>query len=560
RPRLRAGYWHLKEGTEEQTTPKFTPDRLYTAYNNGVTPPAGYEFSHTYVLTELDPVTASYYARGWGDNNTWEVHYPDDRFKSYCINLHRGSPSGYYDRTLVSGNSIITEGFLDSDNYGYAPLGDNMEEALITLIYYGYGNDADGIQTRYGLSDAEFLLLTQQAIWDYTDRYNNISERNRETNSGKAYYELVSKRFSEIPNNQNLKLYLYESIDGNQNLLSISGLSDEAHAGVRILKLTNASDGSLEPLVGAEFTIYDSDNQEVAIIRSDENGYATKYNTDSIYGLPEGVYKIQETKAPRGYTPNSSSQYYTFIVRPSDDNEIITIGKLNGTGDDTPMIFENTNNTTVEGGGLIIKIINEQDEPILTGAEFEILYEDGNVINAIWTGGDAQYMTGYKDLPLHKTYTARLKTPPVGYITTIEIQSETLTENEQYKTLIFRFIKKTCNVSIEATKKYNGDLSKDKFEFELHNLNNGTSLRTTNNADGKVRFDLSLDASDIGNVIYELKEIQGASNEVIYDTNSFEIAVSVSDQGDGHLVCEVMQGTMPEFINQIKVDSPETGS
>lgn len=556
-PSLRSGYWHLKEDSDEETTPKFTPGRLYTAYNNGVTPPSGYSHDHTYVLTELDPADAEYYAQGWGDNNTWEVHYPTDKFKAYCINLHRGSPNGYYDRTKVSGNSIIDLGFLDSDDYGWGPLGSNMEEALITLIYYGYSNDADGIQEKYGLTNDEFLLVTQNAIWNFTDRYSNKKEYDPETKTGKAYNELMSKRFSDIPNNENLKLYLYESLDGKQNLLSISGLSDTAHAGARILKLANASDGSLEPLAGAEFTIYNKDSQEVAVIRSDENGYATKYNTDSIYGLPEGVYRIKETKAPRGYNPTPANRYYTFIVRPTDDNEIISIGKLNGEGDDMAMIFENTNDTTVEGGGLIVKIVDEQDEPILTGAEFEILDEDGSVIDTITTDGNGKYMTGNKDLDLNKKYTVRLKTPPVGYLSTIEIQSETLTENEQYKTLIFKFVKKTCSINVEATKKYNGDLSKDKFDFELYSYNDGKTLKSTNDANGKVRFNLAFNASNIGNMLYELKEIQGTSKKISYDTNSFEIMISVSDQGNDSLTCEVIQENLPEFVNYVDADPPE---
>ena len=546
-PSLRSGYWHLKEGTEDETKPKFTSARLYTSYNNGVTPPSGYSHDHTYVLTEIDPADAEYYAQGWGDNNAWEVHYPADKFKAYCINLHRGSPNGYYDRTKVSGNSIVDLGFLDSDDYGWEPLGSNMEEALITLIYYGYSNDADGIQEKYGLTNDEFLLVTQNAIWNFTDRYSKKKEYDPNTKTGKAYNELLSKRFNNIPNKEDLKLYLYESLDGKQNLLSISGLSNVAHAGVRVLKLAPAADGSLEPLIGAEFTIYDDNNKEVGTIISDENGYATKYNTDSIYGLPEGIYTIKETKAPRGYT--KTNNYYKFIVRKEDDNEIITVGKLNSSGDDTAMIFENTNNTSVQGGGLIIKIVDKEDNPIPTGATFEILDENGNVISTITTDNNGSFMTGKKDLPLNKTYTARLKNGPAGYISTVEIKSDTLTENEKYKTLIFKFIKKTCKVEISALKKYNKALNKGDFTFELYNINDKTTVTSTNDKKGNISFNLTFDANNLGYMIYQLKEVNDKKQNITYDAHTEEVIVSVEDTGEENLTCKVMT-EKPTFENK----------
>lgn len=558
-PGLRSGYWHLKEGTEDETSKKFSSARLYSAYNNGITPPSGYGHDHTYVLTELDPATAEYYAQGWGNDNAWEVHYPSDRFKAYCINLRRGAPSGYYDRTLVFGNSIIDEGFLDSDDYGWEPLGANMEEALITLIYYGYSNDADGIQERYNLTDDQFLLLTQNAIWNFTDRYSDMRQYDGDSDIDKAYRELVSKRFSEIPNNENLKLYLYESIDGRQNLLSISGLSDVSHAGVRVLKLTNALDGSSEPLIGAEFTIYNSDHQPVATIVSDENGYATKYNTDSIYGIPEGIYTIRETGVPRGYI--GTDDYYSFIVRKDDDNEIITIGKLDGSSDEVAMIFDNDNDESVEGGGLIIEIVDGDDNMIPIGATFEILDENGVVIDTVTTTENGDFKTGKKDLLLNKKYTVRLKNPPAGYFATIEIQDETLTENEQYKTLVFKFIKKRCKVNLEATKEYNSVLKKGDFEFELQSINGGNSFRAFNDENGKVNFDLEFDADNLGYEIFNLREVNNNLEDVSYDTHSEEVVIEVLDEGDEELVCRLEdQDFNLTFVNEIKtIDPPDSG-
>lgn len=558
-PSLRSGYWQLKEGTAEEKSKKFTAERLYNAYNNGITPPDGYSHSHTYVLAKIDPANYSYYGHGWGDNNVWEVHYPEDKFKAYCINLHRGSPSGYYDRTKVNGNSIVDDGFLDSNNYGHGTLGSNMMEALITLIYYGWGNDADKIQEKYNLTDSEYMLITQQAIWDYTDRYNNISERDKNTNSGKAYYELVSKKFSDIPNGNELTLYLYESIDGKQNLLSISGLSNVAHAGVRVLKLGENKDGELEPLIGAEFTIYDDNNKVVGTITSDDSGYATKYNTDSIYGLPEGIYKIRETKAPRGY--KSTNNYYSFIVRKNDDDKIITLGKLKETGDNTSMIFENTLDNTVEGGGLIIKVVDSNNKPVISGTKFAILDENGNKIDEVVVGNNGTFKTGKKDLVLNKNYTAKLIEAPKGYVVKTTTKSANLTKNEEYETLIFTLESKKGNVEINATKKYNKDLNSGDFNFVLTDINNNVVARASNDEKGNIKFNLSFDANSLGYVVYKLQEEKGDNDKITYDEHSEEIIVYVSDLGDDKLDCKVeYQSDNVSFSNTFteeEIDPPK---
>lgn len=537
-PYLRSGYWRLKEGTEEEMSKKYTPGRLYNAYNNGITPPEGYEYDHTYILTELDPAEAEYYARGWLADNVWEVHYPEDKFKGYCINLHRASPNGYYDRTSVNNNAIINEGFLDSDNYGWEPLGSNMEEALITLIYYGWGNDADGIQAKYELTDEEFLRVTQDAIWNFTDRYNNMKQIDPETNRGKAYDELTSKRFSNIPNNENLKLYLYESLSGHQNLLSISGLNDQAYAGVRVLKLAPGEGDALVGIEGAEFTIYDSNNNEVCKIISDENGYATKYNVDSIYGIPEGVYTIRETKAPRGYYRTNT--YYTFIVRKEDDNQIIIEGKLSGTGQEGAMIFENQENTSITGGGIKIEKLDEEGNTV-SGAKFAI-FEGENEIRKLTTNEEGMAQTAKKELELNKEYTIKEIEAPDGYIKTDEIKTFTLTENEKYyeEIFVFRNSFKYGKVTIEAKKILNNRaLKENEFEFEL--IDNMGNVVTTakNDIDGNIKFELEYTGKDLGYKTYTIREIKGSNVEIEYDEHEEEIIVYISDTGEEQLECVV---------------------
>ncbi len=411
-----------------------------------------------------------------------------------------------------------------------------MKEALITLIYYGWGNDADGIQERYGLSDHEFMLITQQAIWDFTDRYSNMPARDRSTPAGQAYYELISKHFSDIPNGDQLTLYLYESENPNrQNLLSISGLQNTPHAGVRVLKLGATDGDALEPLIGAEFTIYDSDGREVATIISDEDGYATKYNTDSIYGLPMGVYTVRETKAPRGYIKSNAS--YTFIIRKEDDNKIVLVGKLSGAGDEAAMIFENKVDSTVTGGGIWIRKTDGAGNA-LAGAKFRITDAGGAVVAEITSGANGIAMTGKKDLELGAEYTVTEISGVPGYALSASPQKVTLSEDGKYVTLTFTNPAKTGTAVIEATKQYNEQLSGGDFTFELTD-SDGNVLTAKNDKNGTVSFTLEYTGADIGYRVYTLREVNGGADNITYDSHEEEIIVYISDNGAATLDCQV---------------------
>ena len=560
-PGLRSGYWSLKEGTEEQKNKKYTVNRLYTAYNNGSTPGEEYSYDHTYVLTELDPANHQYYAHGWGTNpNTWEVHYPENKFKSYCINKHRAAPHGYYDRVLVDNNKIINDGYLDGDNHGWEPMGSTMEEALIALIYYGWGNDADKIQEKYGLSDTEYWNITQQAIWDFTDRYDNKSAgKFGSDNANAAYDELVSRKFSDIPNGEDLKLYLYESAQGQQNLLSITGLQNQAYAGVRVLKLANPVEEGRElvPLEDAEFTIYDSNGDPVCTIVSDAEGYATKYNTDTMYGLSEGVYTIRETKAPRGYI--AQSRRYTFIVREEDDNQIILVGKLNGSGDNVPMIFENNENPSVKGGGIKIKKVDEKGN-IVRGAKFEIYDASGDRVRGLTTGDDGTAMTGKKTLELNKEYTIKEIEAPAGYKKSDDEKKFTLTEDGEYYSTVFTFTNtfKRGKAIIEAEKVLNnGTLEKDQFEFELLDSDDNVIATAKNDKNGNIKFEVEYTGEDIGYKVYKIREIKGTNSYIEYDEHEEEVTVHISDNGGDELECTVEYDSDGSVFENIKNDEPE---
>jgi LPXTG-motif cell wall-anchored protein len=100
-----------------------------------------------------------------------------------------------------------------------------------------------------------------------------------------------------------------------------------AGAGIEVTKI-DAATGA--PLAGAEFTLYDQYGAAVRTAVTGSDGRATFAN------VAPGLYTIQETRAPSGYTPSGSAisvtaaagQTYTYLV----ENTAQTGGGGNGGG------------------------------------------------------------------------------------------------------------------------------------------------------------------------------------------------------------------------------------
>ena len=433
----------------------------------------------------------AYEAKGLGNNNLWEIHNPENKFKGYCINLNRHSPSGYYCKKEADTASLQNGSLLSSDNFGWEPIGSNMKEALITLIYYDANNSI---------------------IWDFTNEYSSQSLETKEW--------ARTHKFSDIPNGDSYKLYIYESLDGNQNLLTIEGALTEPKGGVLLEKL--GSDGRL--LSGAEFTIFDSSNNPIRTITS-QNGKAGLYRTDRTYGLSVGTYTIKETKAPAGY--DLISDYYTFKIE--NDQEIVKVGKKNGTGTEEEMILTNGKNETYKGGGVEVKKTGLNNKE-LAGAEFTIYNSSNQEVKKIITNTHGIAKTGPRDLPLGN-YTIKETKAPLGYKLSTEVKSFKVENDSVYITdITFTDTTKTGSIQLEATKKMSkGDM--EEFTFQLLDENNKVLQTKTNNVtNGKILFDaISYNADNLGYVRYKIKEKKGTDSDITYDEHIEEVMVFIED-------------------------------
>ena len=138
--------------------------------------------------------------------------------------------------------------------------------------------------------------------------------------------------------------------------------------------IVNKLDASTEqPLAGAEFTLYDKDNNPVEVKKTDENGNVT------FEGLVWGQYYVKETAAPDGYQIVTESTSVT----------------IDGEHTKVPVTFTDAR---ILGTISLVKVDKESGQ-VLQGAEFA-LYKAGtdDQVGTKQTTNDQGIVT-FKDLP-----------------------------------------------------------------------------------------------------------------------------------------------------------------
>ena len=103
---------------------------------------------------------------------------------------------------------------------------------------------------------------------------------------------------------------------------------------------------------------------------------------------------------------------------------------------------------------------------------------------------------------------------------------------------------------VKASKKLSGaTLAADQFTFELVDKATGQVVGTAKNkADGSVEFP-ALNYDAVGNHTYTIREKNDGAAGYTYDAKEVEVAVAVTDDGQGQLVASPTYATSAEFSN-----------
>lgn len=140
----------------------------------------------------------------------------------YCFNRTLLTPSSISGTkyTRVIGNKDLFSSKAKSPRL----TGEDLNKAVLKVIYNGYPNDNMGLKEQYGLSDAEFRRATQYAIWYYSDsderqNYSGaIVGKKASVQEENAYKALIGKSLVVAPDNMTLDIYVPDS-GSYQNLL-----------------------------------------------------------------------------------------------------------------------------------------------------------------------------------------------------------------------------------------------------------------------------------------------------------------------------------------------------
>lgn len=144
--------------------------------------------------------------------------------------------------------------------------------------------------------------------------------------------------------------YQVNVVNDNQRYLVNNLLVNKSYSRISFYK----KDARGKPLGGSEITIYDEENNVVEVIVTDENGFAESKP------LENGIYYIQETKAPIGY--NLDPKRYKIYVGSK-------VSGLEYTSISEPLTATKS-----------IKVLNDAGE-MINGVKFELIDSNGQKVD-----------------------------------------------------------------------------------------------------------------------------------------------------------------------------------
>ena len=263
---------------------------------------------------------------------------------------------------------------------------------------------------------------------------------------------------------------------------------EESKGTVIVLK----KDQDKKPIVGAEFTLTDSNGKQVKTQKTDANGYIAFNN------LNVGNYTLTETSIPDGYIIQQST--YPVNVKRKQTSTV------------------NATNTKVKGVLQITKLEKKSKLPI-AGAVFEVYDKDGNVVDKITT--DASGIGTSKELP-KGTYTYKEISVPDGYIMDTETREFSVTEtvNAIRETIYNEKIVGQLRLIKIGN---DGERPLEGAEFEIYDKDKKVVGKLVTDKDGKAI------SEELGKGTYTYKETKAPYGYEI-DTKEYSFTIETQNQ------------------------------
>ena len=354
-----------------------------------------------------------------------------------------------------------------------------------------------------------------------------------------------------------------QEFDGFAPLKTTDGVGTGARSDVVVFQVNKKLEGRQLKAQEFDFQLVNAaDNSVVATAKNDENGLVkfkkVKFKTEG-----EFTYKIREVK---GDLPGVTY----------DENDITaTVKVTDKAGAKTAQVTYDrqafTNTYKAAATSLVVKASKKLSGATLAADQFTFELVDKATGQVVGTAknkadGSVEFPALNYDATGNHTYTIReVNDQKPGYSyddKTLEV-TVAVTDNGQGQLeakatyaseegFANTYKAAATSLVVKASKKLAGaTLAADQFTFELVDKDGKVVGTAKNKADGSVEFPaLSFDAA--GDYSFKIREKNEGAAGYTYDASEFDLAVAVTDNGQGQLEAKASYAKPAEFSNSYK--------
>ena len=301
------------------------------------------------------------------------------------------------------------------------------------------------------------------------------------------------------------------------------------------------------------FELLDKDGKLLQTVKNNSDG-TVQFKAINYDAIGEYKYTVQEVKENLdGITYDE--RVFDVTVNVTDDgdgNLVATVGYPEGKIEFTNKYEAKSTSVVLEASKVLTGKTLEKDM-----FRFRLLDDKGNLIETVKNDANGNIKFSSLDFEKVGTYTYKIEevnegldgitydSQAVDVIITVTDNGEGKLEADvKYpnKQPVFNNSYKAGSTSaaIEVTKTLEGkDLVSGMFSFELVDKDGKLLQTVKNNLDGTVQF-AAITYDAVGDYEYNIREVQGSLEGVIYDKSSFNVLVKVEDDGNGNLLAKVV--------------------
>lgn len=512
------------------------------------------------------------------DASVWSAYETDDDLADYTTsvsvadktvtvtNTHKAWPVTVNGATELAGTKTLTGRTLAADEFRFTitPQGDAPAASTATAV-----NDANG-NFRFG-----DITFTKAGTYFYT-----VAENTDNLPAGVTAQTTALTVKVDVTEQDGKLVANVQLPDGGLKFENAYKPSDATVSVTASKQLVSNQDGVTAPSLNAgDFNFTITGDGPLPATTTVSNGAAgnvsfgdIKFTKDNLAGEMSKTftYTVTESGSKDGVTNDSdSSKAFTITVTDNGDGTMSA-----KTSEIAPFVNTYSADSVSYSVSNVVKVSKELDGRALKDGEFtfELVDEAGKqVATATNQGGTVTFPSVEYTKPGEYKYTVREVNDAKGGVTydastyqvTVTVKDDgegklvaSATSNSDAITFKNSYAAAPTSVELKATKAYEGaTLAEGQFTFEV--VNNGNVVaRGTNDANGNVSFG-SLALTKAGTYDFTICEVNDGQANVTYDDKTYDVKVTVDDDGEGQLVVTGVEGDNPTFTNSYTASKQE---